>query len=107
MEPSQFISFVDEKLENLAEAIEEADTDFVLEDIEYQDGVLTITLEDERQFVINRHTPSQQIWLSSPISGAGHFSQKENDAWVDSKGRALYPLLEEELRDVAGLHLSL
>ncbi len=107
METSQFITFVDEKLENLAELIEQTDTNYTLEDVEYQDGVLTLTLEDDRQYVINRHTPSRQIWLSSPVSGAGHFSHQQDDCWIDSKGRDLYKLLKEELQQVAQLNLPL
>lgn len=107
MESSEFISFVDEILENLSETIEEADKDYVLDEIEFHDGVLNIILEDGRQYVINRHTPSRQIWLSSPVSGAGHFSYTEQQHWVDSKGRDLFQLLGEELKKVAGLNLPL
>ncbi len=107
METSEFITFVDKQLDTLAEMIENADTDYVLEDLEYQDGVLNIELDDGRQFVINRHTPSRQIWLSSPLSGAGHFSFQENGRWIDSKDRDLFAVLKEELKEVANLKLPL
>lgn len=107
METSEFITFVDEKLAALADSIESADKEYALEDVEYQDGVLTITLEDERQYVINRHTPSRQIWLSSPLSGAGHFSHQENGRWIDSKNRDLYHVLQNEFKDIANLNLAI
>ena len=42
-------------------------------DVELLEGVLTVTLPENHQYVINRHGVTYQIWLSSPFTGAHHF----------------------------------
>lgn len=54
-------------------------------------GVLTIDTP-QGQYVLNRHAPLRQLWLSSPVSGAWHF------AWQDGAWRATRaPLLLAQL----------
>jgi len=65
-------------------------------DIDLQDDVLYITLPTNRQYVINRHTPSKQIWLSSPLTGADYFSYNDQD-WHNKSGGQLKQLLMTEL----------
>jgi frataxin len=43
-------------------------------DIELTDNIIYITLPTDRQYVINKHYPSRQIWLSSPVSGASYYN---------------------------------
>jgi frataxin len=43
-------------------------------DTDLSDDILYITLPNNGQYVINKHAPSRQIWVSSPISGASYFS---------------------------------
>ena len=87
----------DKTLTELAEAIEAADEKGEL-DVEYQSGVLTITLANKKQYVINQHVPMRQIWLSSPISGAGHFDYVAG-SWKSTRGgQDLLELLAEEFK---------
>jgi frataxin len=102
MDDSNFLVVVDATLQNIQEMIEESFSDFF--DVEYQDGVLTITLETEEEYVVNRHLPQHQIWLSSPVSGARYFSyHEETGRWEDSKEKGVYlrPFLIEELKTIA------
>ncbi len=73
-------------------------------DIDLQGAVLTIELDDGGQYVINKHAPMRQIWLSSPASGAGHFDyHRDRAAWVDGRsGAELFSLLDEEISSAAG-----
>ena len=79
--------------ENLGDAAE----------VDFQDGILTIVLDRGGTYVINRHAPNRQIWLSSPRSGASHFSfDADHAAWIGTRsGRVLGELLAEELGAVA------
>ena len=89
-------------LNRLADTMEAADEEGVLE-VELVSGMLTITLPSGQQFVVNRHGPSQQIWLSSPLSGGLHFDYEENSkAWVLSDGRRLDTLLKAEIETLSG-----
>ena len=101
MEQAEFHKLSDKFLENLAEAIEVADDAL---DVDYINGILTITLPDDKQFVINKHQPSLQIWLSSPFSGAHRFSYDKNKlCWVGSNSSNLVELLKSEMACLAGL----
>ncbi|MBM3523629.1 MAG: iron donor protein CyaY [Alphaproteobacteria bacterium] len=53
-------------------------------DVELRDGILTVELTDGRQFIVNKHAASREIWLSSPVSGAHHFSWRDG-AWRSTR----------------------
>lgn len=93
-----FQQLAEKTLNNLADALEEMDTTGELE-LDYQNDIINITLDSGKQFIINKHAPSQQIWLSSPISGGSHFSYDAiSDSWQLADGRELGELLMAELK---------
>jgi frataxin len=97
MEETLFKSLSDTTLSKLAEAIEAADAKGEL-DVEYASGVLTVTLANKKQYVINQHVPMRQIWVSSPVSGAGHYDYIEG-GWKNTRGgQDLLELLHQELK---------
>jgi frataxin len=78
-------------------------------DIELRGGILTVTLDDGGQYVINKHAPNRQIWMSSPVSGASHY---EHDAatgeWRSTRGGdPLVPRLTRELGELTGSAIAL
>jgi iron donor protein CyaY len=84
-------------LNRLADMLEAFDEDGLLE-VESLSGTLTATLPSGAQFVVNRHGPSQQMWLSSPLSGGLHFSyDTDEQAWKLADGRRLETLLKAEV----------
>ena len=94
-------------LARLSAAVEEQLADQV--DVEFQGGIVTIELDDGRQYVINKHAPNRQIWLSSPVSGAWHFAWNEGrEAWISTREPAqLDDLLAQELGAATGADLAL
>ena len=57
-------------------------------EVDYEDENLRIdSLEGKGTFVLSIHTPTSQIWLSSPISGAHHFESKspESVEWISTR----------------------
>ncbi|HVO01252.1 MAG TPA: iron donor protein CyaY [Candidatus Cybelea sp.] len=72
-----------------------------------QGGILTVSLEGTGQYLINKHGPNREIWLSSPKSGAWHFRREPETGWVstrvvDGVRPVLHRLLADELAAVAG-----
>src|SRR5437016_355261 len=67
-------------------------------DAELQGGVLTVEGE-AGTWVVNKHAPTRQIWLSSPKSGARHYSfEAAAGLWRDTRGGAdLLTVLSGEL----------
>jgi len=102
MDDAGFEAAAEDLLRRLADALEDADGDL---DVELREGVLTVELPDGRQILANRHAPTRQIWLSSPLSGARHFAGDGRGGWRDTRdGRALADVLVE---DFAALGVTL
>jgi frataxin len=101
MDP-EFERRAEAELQRLMGAIDAALGDDI--DVDYQNGILTLELEDGRQYVINRHGPNREIWLSSPQSGAWHFAyDAPANAWRSTRGAgALTEILNRELADITG-----
>jgi len=98
MEETVFHRLADAALKKLADELEKADSDGMLE-VEYINGILNIEIPSTKQYVINKHAPMRQIWLASPISGAAHFSF-DGGKWVSSNGTELESLLRGELAGI-------
>ena len=97
-------------LQRIADAIESAAEDFGSNiDVELDGGVLTIELDAGGTCLVNKHAPLQQLWVSSPVSGAGHYAWDETaGAWVSTRGGgALLHTLARELSELAGITLDL
>jgi frataxin len=73
MDDTEFAAAADAVLHALSGALETAlaedDTD-----IDLRGGILTLELDDGRKFIVNKHGPTRQIWLASPVSGASHYA---------------------------------
>lgn len=66
-------------------------------DVSLSNGVLTVTLDSDNTYVINKQTPNRQLWLSSPLSGPMRFDYISGH-WLDkNSGSELKNLLSEEL----------
>ena len=52
-------------------------------EIVYAEGVLTMSFPPHGTWVLNKQTPNQQIWWSSPISGPRRYEyDEEQSAWM-------------------------
>jgi len=67
-------------------------------DVELSDGILYITLPSDEQYVINKHGPSKQIWLSSPITGASYYNYDESsNIFINKSQESLLDKVQKEL----------
>lgn len=94
MNESDFHTLADRWLSTLFDALEAVDSSLSIE-VEYQNGILSIVLED-KTWLVNKHAPTQQLWLASPVSGGLHFSY-DGKGWSLADGRTLGSILEQEL----------
>jgi len=94
MDDREFETLASATLTRLAERLEAALDDA---DVEFREGILTVELADGRQYVLNKHAPNRELWLSSPVSGAHHFAPS-GGAWRSTRGpETLTGLLADEL----------
>lgn len=94
----------DETLEALYDYFEELVEDcghLQSADVTYGDGVLTINFgKPYGTYVINRQTPNQQIWLSSPISGPKRYDLMSGQWIYKHDGVPLHKLLDTEVSQI-------
>jgi iron donor protein CyaY len=66
-------------------------------DVELHGEILTLVREDGKQFVLNLHNVTQQLWYSSPLSGAWHFAW-DGAFWKNTRGgrESLTEVLQRE-----------
>eukprot|EP00698_Gefionella_okellyi_P017215 TRINITY_DN49_c0_g1_i1.p1 TRINITY_DN49_c0_g1~~TRINITY_DN49_c0_g1_i1.p1 ORF type:complete len:178 (-),score=9.18 TRINITY_DN49_c0_g1_i1:16-549(-) len=85
------VMYVQEQIEEVAEAFTGG------ADVDYADGVLTVSVNGVGTFVLNRQTPARQLWYSSPISGPSHYQLDSVKGWVDVRNQqSLWTVLSSE-----------
>ncbi len=90
MTESEYNHLADATFRKLEHAIEAAEGDF---DYEFSEGgILQIEFPDGSVIVINKQTPSREIWVAAK-SGGFHF-RRDNEAWRDTRsGEELFSAL--------------
>ena len=107
MTPSEFESLGDALLSRLFDAIEAASSDRA--EVDLEGGVLTLEVDGASTWVLNKHAPMQQLWLSSPRSGAHHFAWDDTQRrWLSTRGGGeLLALLAAELDAALGQPIAI
>ncbi len=101
LDDSGFARLADGAMDRLMAGIEEGCPDA---EAELEDGILTVELADGGKYVLNKHGPLKQLWLSSPKSGAWHFAYDEaKREWRSTRGpETLNQILSRELSVATG-----
>jgi frataxin len=110
MDEPEFERQAGKVLDRLMQEIEDQALDDL--DVDLEGGILTIGLPEGGQYLVNKHAPNREIWLSSPRSGAWHFRHDPEAGWVstrvvDGERPQLHRLLADELAEVTGAPLTL
>uniref|UniRef100_A0A7S4QGS3 ferroxidase n=1 Tax=Ditylum brightwellii TaxID=49249 RepID=A0A7S4QGS3_9STRA len=105
----EYHNTADETLEHIQDALEELfedsfSTETEIPEVNVANGVLTLSLPPHGTWVLNKQTPNQQIWWSSPLSGPRRYEYVElgdgEGIWVYS--RYIENLEKEEEWNVEG-----
>ena len=95
---SSFQSLSYNVLSTLTEMIDNADFNEVLE-CENCDGLVKVSDSKGNVYIVNRHEPSMQIWVASPISGSVRFSYDQSlNVWINDKRDELFSFLRSEMK---------
>lgn len=97
IDESRFTTAADDLLNRIADSIDDVLGDDV--DAELHGGILTLSLDGGGQYVINKHGPNRQVWMSSPFSGASHYDFADGQ-WISTRDAAnrLTEVLAAELK---------
>ena len=82
------IEFKKKASETLDEIFNLVESKFDNYEVDYEDENLRIdSLEGKGTFIVSIHSPTSQIWLSSPISGAHHFESRSQESieWISTR----------------------
>lgn len=103
----RFETIATETLDHFMEKIDDALGDRL--DVDLENGILTMELPTGAQYVLNKHAPNRQIWMSSPVSGASHYAYDgETGKWLSIRGgERLDEVLAYELSSAMGEDLTL
>ncbi|MEJ0009769.1 MAG: iron donor protein CyaY [Alphaproteobacteria bacterium] len=98
LDETRFHLIADATLMHCHDQLEDAFERGELDELELENGILTMVTQAGQTFVLNKHAPTQQLWLASPLSGGLHFSYaRETQDWQLADGRTLYALLRADL----------
>ena len=94
MEHSLFTKLASDEINYIYDLLEKSDFDG---DFDLISDVLYIYTK-QGDYVINQHSPTKQIWLSSPISNAGYFNYNaQHNQWLDKNDLSLRKRLISDL----------
>jgi CyaY protein len=103
VEETEFNQIVDDTLLAIEEAVENCEADL---DWDLTGGILTIECANGTQIIINRQTPTRQIWVAARRGGF-HFDFNVDDQnWYQGE-QELYALLNQALSEQCGEAVSL
>ena len=94
--------FKKKALDTLDEIFNLVESKFDNYEVDYEDENLRIdSLDGKGTFIVSIHSPTSQIWLFSPVSGAHHFESKSKESveWISTRDTniSLKQLIIEEL----------
>lgn len=97
MDDTRFHAIANATLEHCYDQLEAAYDAGDIKELDLEDGILNIQTATGKIFLLNKHGPSKQLWLASPVSGGLHFSYASDQRWTLPNGTLLYDLLRREL----------
>ncbi len=107
LDDATFHDFADDMLESIFANVDAVSEEYDV-DSDLLNGILSVKLPDENgEYVLNKHEPSRQIWLSSPFTGAYKFKYDENrEQWLNDSGDELIGFFSNELLDLANVDVK-
>ena len=102
LDATRFEKLAADTLNDLFDLLDDAVGDGA--DVDMENEILTVELESGARFLINKHGPNREIWLSSPVSGASHYGyDADGGRWTDTRdGTDLMARLAADLSQATG-----
>ncbi|MCU7837357.1 MAG: iron donor protein CyaY [gamma proteobacterium symbiont of Taylorina sp.] len=104
MTESEYNQIIEDTIIQVEDALDELDNGI---DFETSAGILTITLENNSQIIINRQISAMQLWMAAK-SGGYHFNYDETNGWQDERsGESFFMAVNRCLSEQADEIISL
>jgi frataxin len=98
-------SAVSHLFQKLTDALEGYDQD--LFDLDCDDLKLELLFGNGSVLLINYHQSTEQLWVSSPKSGAHHFAHRDNEWRCTRTAQKFMEFLTNELQQLTGEKINL
>jgi len=99
---TEFNELVDALFDQIVETVDASEA---ADDVELNQGVLEITCQNSSKIIINRHAPTQEIWIAAK-SGGFHF-RWAGGIWLDTRsGEPLSAAIARVFLEQTGAHIS-
>lgn len=99
---TEFNELVDTLFDQIVETVDASEA---ADDVELNQGVLEITCQNSSKIIINRHAPTQEIWIAAK-SGGFHF-RWAGGIWLDTRsGEPLSDAIARVFLEQTGAHIS-
>ncbi|MFZ4541788.1 MAG: frataxin family protein [Rickettsiales bacterium] len=98
MNEKRYHAIADATLMHCFDRLDDAFEAGALDELELEQGILTIKSTGGRIYLLTKHAPSLQLWYASPNLGGLHFTFDEGEQrWLLPDKRGLYDILRGEL----------
>lgn len=99
MTESEFLQHTDALFAHIEDAIDAGGWDL---DCQPSGNVLTIEADSGEQVIINRHMPTQELWIAAK-SGGYHFACRDDGQWRAARdGSEFFAVLSQALSAASG-----
>ena len=103
MNETQFIEATEALMDDIEDALERSGLDA---DVDRSGNVMNIEFDNGEQVVVNRHGPTQQMWLASRRGGL-HFSLQQGQWLCTRTAEDFWKALSETVSGVRGQSVEL
>ena len=103
MNAGEFNQKVDDTLSAIEDALDTCDAEL---DWDFAGGILTIECDNGSQVIINRQTPTLQIWVAARAGGFHFDYHADDDCWKQDE-LELFALLNKSLSEQSGETIKL
>ena len=103
MNETQFIEATEALMDDIEDALERSGLDA---DVDRSGNVMNIEFDNGEQVVVNRHGPTQQMWLASRRGGL-HFSLQQGQWLCTRTAEDFWKALSETVSGVCGQSVEL
>jgi len=105
MNETEFNQLIDDILMDIEDQLDDTDLDI---DCETHSGILTLTLPNSSQIIINRQTFTRQLWLAAKSGGFHYEFDESSQAWLDTRtGKRFEDVLNRCLHEQSGVEFKI
>lgn len=102
MNESEFNSQIETTLDALEAQLEDIELDI---DIELEQGILTLTLEDDSKIIFSRQSATLELWIAA-VSGGYHLGFTDGNWYCQKTSETLADLLNRLLTEQTGQRIA-